>query len=163
MRRCYIPCDENICPGVPRHADKYLWEAQIDNVQLCYSYENCGGVNHWTNGTEQKCIDRGGNFIDGGCTCDVDPDKCHKGHVDSNQIPWNAIGGAVAAVVLIAIVAIAVVIYCHCRAKDKREKDGGEVVPVKETSVLSIIETSGECFAQLLITIPFLRSLSLTC
>ena len=44
VRRCYMPCDTTLCPSVKRSSSVYLWRAALNNVSLCYSYENCGSV-----------------------------------------------------------------------------------------------------------------------
>ena len=39
-----MPCDTTLCPSVKRSSSVYLWRAALNNVSLCYSYENCGSV-----------------------------------------------------------------------------------------------------------------------
>ena len=63
-----MPCDESVCPGTPRTQTAYLWRATVNNVDLCYSYEVCGGVDFFT-GTAKACLDGGGFFINGACSC----------------------------------------------------------------------------------------------
>ena len=43
----------------------------MDNVSLCYSYANCGGIDYFSNGSAKDCMDRGGYFHDHQCSCDL--------------------------------------------------------------------------------------------
>ena len=67
---CYVPCDKGICPGFPRSPSIYLWRAVVNNINLCYSYEVCGGVDFFT-GEAKICLASGGFFTDGACKCAV--------------------------------------------------------------------------------------------
>lgn len=54
---CYIPCNQSICPGIPRHETKILWEATDAGHEICYSYEACGSVDTfsvWVASCEEK-------------------------------------------------------------------------------------------------------------
>ena len=61
---CYIPCDPKKCPGVPRHKTNFLWAAEADGVNLCYSYEKCGGVDKETPYV-MGCEAKGGYLLNG--------------------------------------------------------------------------------------------------
>ena len=67
---CYIPCDKSVCTGFPRTQTAYLWRATVNNVDLCYSYEVCGGVDFFT-GKVEDCVESGGYYLDNVCKCDV--------------------------------------------------------------------------------------------
>ena len=70
--RCYVPCDPSSCSvKIPRYETAYLWRAGVENFKLCYSFENCGGVDYFTDGVAVKCTRRGGYFVDWKCTCDI--------------------------------------------------------------------------------------------
>ena len=43
----------------------------MENVSLCYSYANCGGIDYFSNGRAKKCMDRGGYFHNHKCSCDL--------------------------------------------------------------------------------------------
>ena len=63
-----MPCDKSICPGTPRTQTAYLWRATVNEIDLCYSYEVCGGVDFFT-GDAKICLEGGGVFLNGACTC----------------------------------------------------------------------------------------------
>ena len=63
-----MPCDESVCPGTPRTQTAYLWRATVNNIDLCYSYEVCGGVDFFT-GTAKACLEGGGFYVNGACSC----------------------------------------------------------------------------------------------
>ena len=70
--RCYVSCDHSICPQkYARTQTYYLWRATADNVSLCYSYANCGGIDYFSNGPAKECMDRGGYFHEHKCSCDL--------------------------------------------------------------------------------------------
>ena len=91
--RCYLPCDGSSCNvDLPRHPTAFLWRAKVEGVDLCYSYENCGGVDFFTDGPAAECVKRGGYFVDGHCTCDDEHNDCPK------DMPVNAAAKALATV-----------------------------------------------------------------
>ena len=57
--------------GIPRASTAYLWRAKLENVSLCYSFDNCGGVDFFSDGPGKRCLERGGHFINHVCTCDL--------------------------------------------------------------------------------------------
>ena len=61
---CYIPCDPKKCPGIPRRQTNFLWAAEEAGVNLCYSYEACGGVDKETDYVMQ-CEAKGGYLLNG--------------------------------------------------------------------------------------------------
>ena len=63
-----MPCDKSICSGVPRTQTVYLWRATVNNIDLCYSYEVCGGVDFFS-GEAKLCMASGGYYINNACTC----------------------------------------------------------------------------------------------
>ena len=63
-----MPCDESVCPGTPRTQTAYLWRATVNNIDLCYSFEVCGGVDFFT-GTAKACLDSGAFYLDDVCKC----------------------------------------------------------------------------------------------
>ena len=65
---CYMPCDTSICVGIPRTQTAYLWRATVNNIDLCYSYEVCGGVDYFT-GEAKVCLAGGGFYVNGACAC----------------------------------------------------------------------------------------------
>ena len=73
--RCYIPCDDSICPGIHRTRTVFLWKADLNGVDLCYSFENCGSTDYWDG---ENCIERGGQYIGGQCSCDLGLDNCEE-------------------------------------------------------------------------------------
>jgi hypothetical protein len=66
---CYIACDNPAC-AMPTHSTAVLWNATLNGVDICYSYENCGGVDYFSEEGE-KCTSQGGYFIGDFCSCDL--------------------------------------------------------------------------------------------
>ena len=65
---CYIPCDTSKCSGMHRQKSHLLWAAEKAGVDLCYSYEACGGVDLETPYVED-CNKRGGYILNGQVGC----------------------------------------------------------------------------------------------
>ena len=63
-----MDCNLAVCPDIPRTQTAYLWRATVNNVNLCYSYEVCGGVDYFS-GEASVCLGSGGFYINGACTC----------------------------------------------------------------------------------------------
>ena len=79
--RCYIPCDATCSANkyIPRTPTAVLWKASDNNVELCYSYQNCGSRDFFTNKIALDCRARGGwitDVITMDCTCDTRPESC---------------------------------------------------------------------------------------
>ena len=80
--RCYLPCDVSGCSAgkeVSPTKTFVLWKAADANVSLCYSYENCGGVDYYNNEVAKACQDRGGWITEIAtfeCSCDSIPLPC---------------------------------------------------------------------------------------
>ena len=123
MFRCYIPCDG--CPaataaGVELYPVKtaMLWRATLENVNLCYSYANCGGIDYF----ETECRDRGGEIIDGqaggACSCDFYPETCNATTTTNAVTVSIAIAVGIVAILCVAVVAVLLVM----RAKRTAER-----------------------------------------
>ena len=76
---CYIPCDETICPGVPRHETDILWAARDAGFKLCYSFEACGAIDY-VYPFRQRCKALGGKIEGLTCSCDKLPGGCSCEH-----------------------------------------------------------------------------------
>ena len=63
---------------MPRSRTAYLWRAEVAGVDICYSYENCGGIDYFTDGPAKDCLARGGHFLGHGCDCDLPLITCSK-------------------------------------------------------------------------------------
>ena len=75
---CHIPCDKSICTGIPRHPSHMLWAAKDAGVELCYSFEMCGGVDHMTQ-YQNDCLAKGGYITSSAtCSCELVGFECKK-------------------------------------------------------------------------------------
>ena len=104
-----------------------MWAAKDAGEEVCYSYENCGSVDYWTDGPQRDCIERGGTFIKGACTCDVDPTDCGKGISPPPDFSWIVVVVAAAALIVIVVIGVIIAGVCCCQ----REVP---VSPQKETT-----------------------------
>ena len=111
----------------------------MENVSLCYSYANCGGIDYFSNGRAKKCMDRGGYFHNHKCTCDLgmlcykcgngiveDPhEECDDGNLENGDgcnskcateaappraVPVDDVAVEVNAIIIIAIIAVLMIL-----------------------------------------------------
>ena len=125
--RCFIPCEKSPTCGadVPRNPTAFLWAATLDNVELCYSYENCGGFDYFTDGDYNECLDRGGHYVDFKCTCDLVGYTCKGDTTQSSKATTAPLSIEHSSIIAIAVIALligaVVVAYLGLRAKKKKE------------------------------------------